>query len=73
MKKNYKNRAMRTEANEKIQAPSSVGKPKDKIRIYLGEPHRERAEQIAKRMNLSLEHLIERYISQMVADGRWPR
>lgn len=73
MKKNYKNRAMRTEDGEPIRQSSSVGKPKDKIRIYLGEPHRERAEQIAKRMNLSLEQLIERYISQMVADGRWPR
>jgi hypothetical protein len=73
MKKNYKNRAMRTEANEPIRQSSPTGKPENKIRIYLGPPHRERAEQIAKRMNLSLEQLIERYICQMVADGRWPR
>lgn len=73
MKKNYKNRAMRTEDNEKIRQSSSTGKTQDKIRIYLGAPHREKAEEIAKRLNISLEQLIERYISQMVADNRWPR
>jgi hypothetical protein len=36
MKKNYKNRAMRTEANEPIRQSSPTGKPENKIRIYLG-------------------------------------
>lgn len=72
MKKNYKNRAMRVEANEQIKESSSTGKPEQKIRIFLGPPHRAQAERIAKRMNLSLEQLIERYIAQMVADNRWP-
>ena len=73
MKKNYKNRAMRTEANELLKRDSAKGKDQDKIKIYLGGPHRDAAERIAKRMNLSLEELIQRYISQMVADNRWPR
>ena len=72
MKKNYKNRAMRTEANEPLKRDSAKGKDQDKIKIYLGGPHRDAAERIAKRMNLSLEELIQRYISQMVADNRWP-
>jgi len=73
MKKTYKNRAMRTEVNEPLKRDSTKGKDQDKIKIYLGGPHREAAERIAKRMNLSLEELIQRYISQMVADNRWPR
>lgn len=72
MKKTYKNRAMRTEANEPIKPSNPQGRNQDKIKIYLGGPHREAAERIAKRMGLSLEELIQRYISQMVADNRWP-
>ncbi len=74
MKKTYKNRAMRTEGSEPLKTGGGPkGRNQDKIKIYLGGPHREAAERIAKRMGLSLEELIQRYISQMVADNRWPR
>lgn len=70
MKKTYKNRAMRSAPVDRAKPPA--GKAQDKIRIYLGPPHREQAERIAAKMGVSLESLIERYIAQMVADRRWP-
>tara|TARA_R100000655_G_scaffold93205_1_gene134463 strand:+ start:2044 stop:2265 length:222 start_codon:yes stop_codon:yes gene_type:complete len=73
VKKTYKNRAMRTVANESVKTEDVKGDNKDKIKIYLGGTHRELAEQIAKKMHVSLEELIQRYIAQMVADNRWPR
>jgi len=71
MKKNYKNRAMRSAPVDR--SVPQTGDPKDKIKIYLSGPHRERAEKIAANMQISIEELIQRYISQMVADNRWPR
>ena len=71
MKKDYKNKAMRS-APVNRSTPQK-GNAKDKIKIFLSGPHRERAEKIADKMGVSLEVLIERYISQMVADNRWPR
>ena len=70
MKKTYKNRAMRSTPDH--IDPPKPGKPEDRIKIYLGEPHRELAQRIADKMGLSLEQLISAYICQMVADGRWP-
>tara|TARA_A100000172_G_C2987781_1_gene91673 strand:- start:165 stop:380 length:216 start_codon:yes stop_codon:yes gene_type:complete len=71
MKKNYKNRAMRSAPVDR--SVPQAGKPEDRIKIYLSGPHRERAEKIAEKMQMSIEDLIQRYISQMVADNRWPR
>ena len=71
MKKTYKNRAMRT-PKQPIESPIA-GKPEDKIKIYLGNPHREIAQRIADTMGVSLEDLISRYVAQMVADNRFPR
>ena len=71
MKKTYKNRAMRSAPVDR--AKPAAGKAEDKIKIYLGPPHREVAEKIAKDMQISLEELIQRYIAQMLADRRWPR
>lgn len=71
MKKTYKNRAMRSAPVDR--AKPAAGKAEDKIKIYLGPPHREVAEKIAIDMQISLEELIQRYISQMLADRRWPR
>ena len=71
MKKTYKNRAMRSAPVDRTKP--AAGKAEDKIKIYLGPPHREIAEKIAKDMQISLEELIQRYISQMLADRRWPR
>ena len=70
MKKDYKNRAVR--AAPVNRAKPQAGDPKDRIKIYLSGPHRAQAEKIAAKLNISLEALIERYISQMVADRRWP-
>lgn len=71
MKKTYKNRAMRSAPVDR--AKPAAGKAEDRIKIYLGPPHREVAEKIAKDMQISLEELIQRYICQMLADRRWPR
>jgi len=71
MKKTYKNRAMRSAPVDR--AKPAAGKAEDRIKIYLGRPHREVAEKIAKDMEISLEELIQRYIAQMLADRRWPR
>tara|TARA_R100000152_G_C6775339_1_gene203693 strand:- start:1197 stop:1412 length:216 start_codon:yes stop_codon:yes gene_type:complete len=71
MKRTYKNRAMRAETEEK--PVKNTGTHKDKIKIYLGPIHREKAKQIADRLNLSIEDLLERYITQMLADNIWPR
>ena len=71
MKKTYKNRAIRSAPVDR--AKPAAGKAEDKIKIYLGPPHREVAEKIAKDMQISLEELIQRYICQMLADRRWPR
>ena len=71
MKKTYKNRAMRSAPVDRSKPVT--GDPKNRIKIYLGAPHRQIAEKIAKDMQISLEELIQRYIAQMVADRRWPR
>ena len=71
MKKTYKNRAMRTKPEE--QPPPKAGDARDKIKVYLGGAHRERAQRIADKMGVSLEELISRYVAEMVADNRWPR
>ena len=70
MKKNYKNRAMRSAPVDR--AKPKAGRPEDKVLIYLSGLQREQAEKIAAKMGLSLEDLIQRYITQMVADRRWP-
>ena len=70
MKKDYKNRAMRSAPVDRKKP--KAGKAEDRIKIYLGGSHREEAEKIAAKMGVSLESLIERYICQMVADRRWP-
>ena len=71
MKNQYKNKRIRAAPVDR-SAPQK-GRPEDKIKIYLSGPHRERAEKIAANMQISIEELIQRYISQMVADNRWPR
>ncbi len=71
MKKNYKNKAMRS-APVNRDLPKKAGIPENKIKIYLSKLQKDEAEKIADKMQISLDDLIQRYISQMLADRRWP-
>ena len=71
MMNTYKNKAIRSK--KQVAPKKNSGTHKDKIKLYLGPIHKEKAKQIADKLGLSIEDLLERYITQMLADNKWPR